>query len=81
MGLPSSDNATRTDDGQESERVRLESFFANQPTETGENGHGAATTGSKSAPPRPSREARRASTSARDLMDVRPHSTLENVRN
>ncbi|KAF9226815.1 hypothetical protein BS17DRAFT_794251 [Gyrodon lividus] len=63
MGLPSPNNATRTEDPQESERVRFESFFASQPvsTETDETGHGSATQNiSKNAPPRPTREARRA---------------------
>ncbi|KAH0840211.1 hypothetical protein J3R83DRAFT_1213 [Lanmaoa asiatica] len=55
MGLPSSDHAARIDDGQESERARLESFFSNQPAETSEIGHGGAN--AKTAPPRPPREA------------------------
>lgn len=72
MGLPNSDNANRIDDGKDSERGRLESFFANQPVETSENVPDEATVKSaKSAPPRPTREARRASPSAQDLMDVR----------
>lgn len=70
MGLPS-DNGTRIDDGQESERVRLESVFANQPGDASENGHSVATLKNGKVPPRPSREARRASASAQDLMDVR----------
>lgn len=64
MGIPSSDNAGRTDDAQESDRVRLESFFANQPADTSENGV------AKHAPPRPSREPRRTSVFALDLLDV-----------
>ncbi|KAN0097147.1 hypothetical protein V8E55_001593 [Tylopilus felleus] len=70
MGLPSSDNAGRVDEGQESERIRLESFFASQPAEGSENGQDGATVKSvpKSAPPRPSREARGASVSL-DLRD------------
>ncbi|KIJ20499.1 hypothetical protein PAXINDRAFT_161035 [Paxillus involutus ATCC 200175] len=63
MGLPSPNNAARTDDPQESERVRLESFFASQPVsaEPSETGHGWAAPKTKNAPPRPSREARRGS--------------------
>ena len=82
MGLPSSDNANRIDDPQESERGRLESFFANQPTETSDNGQGeTAIKDPKDAPPRPSRGARRASVPAQELMDVRsfPTSTLEPI--
>lgn len=82
MGLPSSDNANRINDGQESERARLESFFANQPAETSQDELGGATVKSaKGAPPRPSREARQASPSAQDLMDVRsPSISLVGVK-
>ncbi|KAH7887418.1 hypothetical protein F5I97DRAFT_1860224 [Phlebopus sp. FC_14] len=74
MGLPSPDNGIRTDDPQESERMRLDSFFANQsvsgdPTESG-TGSATPKASSKSAPPRPSREARRASVSVKELMDA-----------
>ncbi|KIJ69829.1 hypothetical protein HYDPIDRAFT_171807 [Hydnomerulius pinastri MD-312] len=71
MGLPSPDNTAQTEDAKESERIRLDSFFANQPvsTEASENGHGTSTPKTaKGAPPRPVREARRASTSANELM-------------
>ncbi|KIK95325.1 hypothetical protein PAXRUDRAFT_827121 [Paxillus rubicundulus Ve08.2h10] len=63
MGLPSPNNAAHTEDPQENERSRLESFFASQPVsaETGEIGHGWAVPKTKNAPPRPSREARRGS--------------------
>lgn len=68
MGLPSSQNAGRTDEAQEGERARLESFFTNQPAEANDN---AATNNPKNVPPRPPREARRASASAQDLLNVR----------
>ena len=72
MGLPSSDN---TDRGiQESERTRLDTFFTNPPAEAAENG--VATRTSKTAPPRPSREARRTSAPTHDLLDVRLLSCL-----
>ncbi|KAF9236189.1 hypothetical protein BU15DRAFT_50332 [Melanogaster broomeanus] len=74
MGLPSPDNAAPTEDAQESERVRLESFFASQPVtdDTSETGHGSTTLNvsmtSKNPPPRPSREARRGSISANEFV-------------
>lgn len=74
MGLPSPDNANRIDDGQEGEGGRTESFFANQPAETSENGSMAKN--AKTVPPRPSREPRRAGASTRDSMDVRSLSTF-----
>jgi hypothetical protein len=70
MGLPSPNNAARTEDSQESERVRLESFFASQPVsaEPSETGHGWAMPKTKNAPPRPSREARRGSAPMNEMV-------------
>ncbi|KAH7926793.1 hypothetical protein BV22DRAFT_1062240 [Leucogyrophana mollusca] len=66
MGLPSPEAGARTEDPQDNERARLDSFFANQPVSSEQNGapvDASTPRIAKGAPPRPSREMRHLSSS------------------
>ncbi|EGO02305.1 hypothetical protein SERLA73DRAFT_178176 [Serpula lacrymans var. lacrymans S7.3] len=70
MGLPSPEGGARTQDAQDNERGRLDSFFANAPVSTGANEIAASPPtprAQKGAPPRPSRELRRLSTQGSEI--------------